>query len=226
VGRIIGNSTCVQDVVVSVWLLDVLGVTAPSTLEIIFISCAVFGSAFFIIMMTMMLLGGIVGGAIDTVFDADFTLDTDLSFELFTLQGISAAIMMFGLVGMFAIKSTDTEVIAVFAGGIAAIASLYAMKVMMEGIYALQTDGTMHTSEAVGERGSVYSRIKPGETGEVQVPVKGGLRTLAARAKDKELLIPTGTFIRVVDSIGSMLIVEELKDDESQVEQEQKNEEE
>jgi membrane protein implicated in regulation of membrane protease activity len=153
-------------------------------------------------------------------------LDTDLSFELFTLQGLSAAIMMFGLVGMFALKSTDTDVIAVFAGGIAAIASLYAMKVMMQGIYALQTDGTMHTSEAVGERGSVYSRIKPGETGEVQVPVKGGLRTLAARAKDKDLLIPTGTFIRVVDSIGSTLIVEELKDVDSQVEEEQKNEEE
>jgi len=216
----------VQKVVVAVWLLDVLGIDAPSTLEIIFIACAVFGSAFFIIMMTLMLLGGIVGGAIDTVFDADFTLDTDLSFELFTLQGLSAAIMMFGLVGMFALKSTDTDVIAVFAGGIAAIASLYAMKVMMQGIYALQTDGTMHTSEAVGERGSVYSRIKPGETGEVQVPVKGGLRTLAARAKDKDLLIPTGTFIRVLDSIGSTLIVEELKDVGSQVEEEQKNEEE
>jgi membrane protein implicated in regulation of membrane protease activity len=208
------------------WLFDVLEIDAPSTLEVIFIACAVFGSAFFIIMMTLMLLGGIVGGAIDTVFDADFTLDTDLSFELFTLQGLSAAIMMFGLVGMFAIKSTDTEVIAVFAGGIAAIASLYAMKVMMQGIYALQTDGTMHTSEAVGVRGTVYSRIKPGETGEVQVPVKGGLRTLAARAKDKDLLIPTGTFIRVVDSIGSTLIVEELKDVSSQVEEEQKKEEE
>ena len=213
-------------VVVAVWLLEFFEIDAPSTLEIIFIACAVFGSAFFIIMMTLMLLGGIVGGAIDTVFDADFTLDTDLSFELFTLQGLSAAIMTFGLVGMFAIKSTDTEVIAVFAGGIAAIASLYAMKVMMQGIYALQTDGTMHTSEAVGVRGTVYSRIKPGETGEVQVPVKGGLRTLAARAKDKDLLIPTGTFIRVVDSIGSTLIVEELKDVDPQVEEEQKNEEE
>jgi hypothetical protein len=60
----------------------------------------------------------------------------------------------------------------------------------------------------------------------VQVPVKGGLRTLAARAKDKDLLIPTGTFIRVIDSIGSTLIVEELKDVDPQVEEEQKNEEE
>jgi len=194
----------------SMWILDILGIDAPSTLEIIFLSCAIFGAGFFIVMMTMMLLGGIVGGAIDTVFDADVTLDTDLSFELFTLQGISAAIMMFGLVGMYAIKSTQTEVLAVFAGGIAAIGSLYAMKVMMQGIYNLQTDGTMHTSDAVGSRGSVYSRIKPGETGEVQVPVHGGLRTLSARAKDKTALIQSGTFIKVVDSIGSILIVEEL----------------
>lgn len=115
------------------WLFEVLGIyAAPTTLEIIFVACAVFGSAFFIIMMALMLLGGIIGGKIDTVFDADITLDTDLSFELFTRQGLSAAIMVFGLVGMFAIMSTGAEVIAVFAGGIAAIASLYAMKVMMQ----------------------------------------------------------------------------------------------
>ena len=194
-------------------LFDLLGFEAPTVLEMIFIMCSIVGATFFIIMMTMMLLGGIVGGVIDTAFDADVTLDTDLSFEVFTLQGIAAAIMMFGLVGLATLRSTDTEIVGVMAGGIAAVASLYAMKVMMQGIYDLQTDGTVHTSDAVGARGTVYSRIKPGETGEVQVPVHGGLRTLAAKAKDKNLLIPTGTFIRVVDSIGSTLIVQELEDE-------------
>ena len=198
------------------WLFEFLGFDAPTALEMMFIVCAVFGAGFFIVMMTMMLLGGLVGGVIDTAFDADITLDTDLSFEIFTLQGISAGIMMFGLVGLATTKSTDTEVLGVLAGGIAAIGSLYAMKVMMQGIYDLQTDGTVHTSDAVGARGTVYSRIKPGETGEVQVPVHGGLRTLAARALDKNMLIPTGTFIRVVDSIGSTLIVRELRENEEE----------
>ena len=198
------------------WLFEFLGFDAPTTMEMLFIACAVFGAGFFIVMMTMMLLGGLVGGVIDTAFDADISLDTDLSFEVFTLQGISAGIMMFGLVGMATTKSTETEVLGVLAGGIAAVASLYAMKVMMQGIYDLQTDGTVHTSDAVGARGTVYSRIRPGETGEVQVPVHGGLRTLAARALDKDVLIPSGTFIRVVDSIGSTLIVRVLEENEEE----------
>lgn len=194
--------------------VDIIGISAPTTMEIIFISCAVFGAAFFILMLILMLVGGLIGGAIDTAFDADLSLDTDLSFEMFSLQGISAAIMMFGLVGMYTIKSTETDVLAVFAGGIAAIASMYAMKMMMQSIYELQTDGTMQISQAIGVKGQVYSRIKPGETGEVQVTVSGGMKTLQARAKDKSAQIPTGTFITVVDVINSILIVEELNEEE------------
>ncbi|MBT3971779.1 MAG: hypothetical protein HOE92_06140 [Euryarchaeota archaeon] len=195
-------------------IMEIIGISAPTTIEIIFISCAVFGAAFFLLMLVLMLVGGLVGGAIDTAFDADISLDTDLSFEMFSLQGISAAIMMFGLVGMYTIKSNQPDVLAVFAGGIAAVASMYAMKIMMQSIYDLQTDGTMQITEAIGARGQVYSRVKPGETGEVQVTVSGGMRTLQARGKDKGALIPTGTFIRVVDVINSILIIEELKEEE------------
>ena len=195
-------------------LWDLIDSIAPGPIETVFLICAVLGAAFFLIMMILMMLGGIVGGVIDTAFDSDFSIDSDLSFELFSIQGLSAAIMMFGLVGMYTIKATDTQVLAVFAGGLASVASLYAMKVMMQGIHELQTDGTMQISDAIGSRGQVYSRIRPNETGEVQVGAKGSLRTMAARAKDKSILIPTGTFIEVVDAIGSTLIVKELTEEE------------
>ena len=42
----------------------------------------------------------------------------------------------------------------------------------------------------------------------------GTLRTLAAKGKNKGVLISTGTFIKVVDVIGSTLIVEELNEEE------------
>jgi membrane protein implicated in regulation of membrane protease activity len=193
---------------------DLLGVTTPSTLEIIFMSCAILGTAFFLIMMALMLIGDIVGGVVDTAFDTDFSLDSDLSFELFSLQGMAAGIMMFGYVGMYVTTSTDQEVLAVLAGGAAAAASLYLVKMMMQGITGLQTDGTMVVLNAIGERGTVHSRIKPEKSGEVQVPIEGALRTMAARAKDKSAHIPTGTFIKVVDVIGSTLIVEELSEEE------------
>ena len=118
--------------------------------------------------------------------------------------------MMFGYVGMFTLSATDTEVYAVIAGGVAASASMYGVGLMLKGIQNLQADGTMRYEDAIGERGQVYSRIRPNESGEVQVSVDGTLRTLTARAKDRTLHIPTGEFITVLDFIGSTLIVEPL----------------
>lgn len=191
-------------------LADFLGITAPTALEFLFLGCAFFGAIFFIIMMAIMLVGDVLGGVADTVFDGDFSLDSDLSFELFSLQGIAAAIMMFGLMGMFTLSADAPEVVAVFAGGIAAMGSLYSVRYMMKGIMSMQADGTMKHSDAIGQRGQVYSRVRPNQTGEVQLDVDGTLRTLIARAKDKTLLIPTGELIKVVDVIGATLIVEPL----------------
>jgi membrane protein implicated in regulation of membrane protease activity len=192
------------------WFAEALGFDAPSVMELIFITCAVVGATFFIVMMALMLIGDILGGAVDSAFDTDFSMDTDLSFELFSLQGIAAAIMMFGLMGLFTLSATGMELLAVLSGGFAAGGSLYMVRVMMQGITNLQADGTMKYSDAIGQKGQVYSRVRENKTGEVQVSVDGTLRTLEARAKDKTLLIPSGELIRVIDVIGSTLIVEPL----------------
>ena len=192
------------------WVMEIVGVSTPSTLELIFLMSAFLGTAFFLVLMVLMLLGDIVGGVFDSVLDTDFSMDSDLSFELFSIQGLAAAIMMFGYVGMFTIKATDTEVYAVIAGGLAAMVSMYGVGLMLKGISDLQVDGTMKYEDAIGQRGEVYSRIKPDETGQVSVAVDGTLRTLKGRNKDKTQLLDSGDFIRVVDVIGSTLIVESL----------------
>ena len=192
------------------WVMEIVGVSTPSTLELIFLMSAFLGTAFFLVLMVLMLLGDIVGGVFDSVLDTDFSMDSDLSFELFSIQGLAAAIMMFGYVGMFTIKATDTEVYAVIAGGMAAMISMYGVGLMLKGISDLQVDGTMKYEDAIGQRGEVYSRIKPDETGQVSVAVDGTLRTLKGRSKDKTQLLDSGDFIRVVDVIGSTLIVESL----------------
>ena len=192
------------------WLAELLGYSGPTALELIFIGCAVFGSLFFILMMGLMLVGDILGGVVDTAFDTDFSLDTDLTFELFSLQGIAAAIMMFGLMGMFVLSATDQDVLAVLSGGLASVGSMFMVRNLMKGIINLQVDGTMKHSNAIGQKGQVYARIRPNNTGEVQVTVEGTLRTLSARANDREMLIPSGELIKVIDVIGSTLIVEPL----------------
>ena len=194
------------------WVAEIVGISAPTTLEMIFMMCAFLGTAFFLILMAMMMLGDILGGVFDSVFDTDMSMDSDLSFELFSIQGLAAATMMFGYVGMFTLSATDTEVFAVIAGGMAAAASMYGVGMMFKGINNLQADGTMKHSSALGSKGHVYSRIKPNEEGEVQVAVDGTLRTLLARGRDKTKLIPSGELIKVVDVIGSTLIVEPLSE--------------
>ena len=195
-------------------ITEFVGIEAPSLMEIIFVSCAVLGGILFFIMMILMMVGDVLGGVTDAI-----GLDIDASggaFEILSVQGLSVAVMMFGLTGMFGLSATGSDVVAVLAGGVGAAAGMYGMGKMMYGINQLQADGTVNYNDAIGQRGQVYSRIKPNETGEIQVPVDGTLKTLLARAQDKSMLIPSGEFIRVVDVIGSTMIVVPLEDGSSE----------
>jgi membrane protein implicated in regulation of membrane protease activity len=95
------------------------------------------------------------------------------------------------------------------------------VKSLMKGITNLQADGTMKHSDAIGETGQVYSRIRKNSTGEIQVSVDGTLRTLEARAKDKNQHIQTGELIKVVDVIGATMVVEPLNDGDEIVTEEE-----
>ncbi len=195
-------------------ITEFVGIEAPSLMEIIFVSCAVLGGILFFIMMLLMMVGDVLGGVTDAI-----GLDIDAgggAFEILSVQGLSVAVMMFGLTGMFGLSATGSDVVAVLAGGVGAAAGMYGMGKMMYGINQLQADGTVNYNDAIGQRGQVYSRIKPNETGEIQVPVDGTLKTLLARAQDKAMLIPSGEFIRVVDVIGSTMIVKPLDDGPSE----------
>ena len=195
-------------------LTEFVGIEAPSLMEIIFVSCAVLGGILFFIMMLLMMVGDVLGGVSDAI-----GLDIDAgggAFEVLSVQGLSVAVMMSGLTGMFGLSATGSDVVAVLAGGIGAAGGMYGMGKMMYGINQLQADGTINYNDAIGQRGQVYSRIKPNETGEIQVPVDGTLKTLLARAQDKSMLIPSGEFIRVVDIIGSTMIVVPLDDGSSE----------
>ena len=203
------------------WIGDFVGVSAPDPIEIIFILCAFFGTIFLLLMIVLMLVGDIFGGIFDSAFDTDISMDSSLAMELFSIQGITAAIAMFGMTGMFTIESTGVEVLAVIVGGISAVASLFAVKSMLKGIKNLQADGTMKHTDAIGQTGQVYSRIRENGTGEIQVSVDGTLRTLEARALDKNLHIKSGELIKVVDVIGATMIVELLSIDNKSIDEEE-----
>ena len=60
----------------------------------------------------------------------------------------------------------------------------------------------------MGARGEVYMNIPANGSGQVQVTCQNALRTMAARGKDDAQAIPSGTLVRVVDHLASMLIVD------------------
>ena len=54
------------------WVADLVGISAPSTLEILFMMSAFLGTAFFLILMALMMVGDLLGGVFDSVFETVF----------------------------------------------------------------------------------------------------------------------------------------------------------
>ena len=167
------------------WLGDLLGFEAPSLLEIVFMSSAIFGGLFFLLMMLLMLVGDIFGGIVGDITGTEGGLGADAAFELFSIQGIAAAVMMFGIAGMFGISATGNDVVSSPHWRCCRFSVNVRCEINDVWNQHLQADGTVDYRDAIGQRGQVYSRIKPNETGEIQVPVDGTLKTLLARAEDK-----------------------------------------
>jgi len=184
-----------------------------SSSELFFLICAGIGGGLFIVRFVIQLFGGHDTGA-DTdleVGHADVDhLDTDVSFKLLTLQGLTAFFMMFGLVGFVLIRANSLSVgLALIGAVLAGLGAVWIIGRIFASVKKLQSSGTIDNISAIGEQGSVYLTIRAGGTGKVQVPLKGRLREFEAVAKTGEE-IKTGERIRVVDVNGSVLVVEKV----------------
>lgn len=203
-----------------------------SWIEVIYWAATIVGGTFFVLRTILLLAGGGMGfHGVDTHFGGDIHIDheipldpahadaslhsesdSDFSFKLLTLQGMTAFFLMFGLVGL-ALLRADWSIPETLAGGI--IAALIAVRIMaflFEQVGRLQSDGTMNIQNAVGQRGSVYLTIPAQGTGQVQVPVDGSLRLFDA-ASTGEQIIPTGEKVRVTGlADSSTLVVERISE--------------
>ena len=183
-----------------------------SGLETVFLACALAGSLLFIIRLILQFLGG--GGDIHTEIsadhaDADYS-DSDVSFKLLTIQGLTAFFMMFGMVGFALLRGNKTnEGIAVSAALAAGLATVWLIGKIFALIKGLQSSGTIENKNAVGEKGTVYLTIPSGGTGKVQVTVKGRMRVFDAVSDNLEA-IKTGSRIKVLDVNDAILVVEKI----------------
>jgi hypothetical protein len=187
-------------------LFEMVGLGDVTGLDLLFASAALIGGILFIAWFFLLMMGGIAGGILDGV-GVDVDMGADLSFKAFTFQGIIAFILMFGLVGLALSRSDQGDMMALFAGTVAGGASMWSMGKMFQAFHSVQSSGNMDIENAVGQDGTVYMRIKPGEVGQVQVSIQGALRTLDAIASDASLYIKTGATITVEKIVAGRMVV-------------------
>lgn len=197
-----------------------------SGFEMVFAACALLGGGLFVVRLVLFFIGGFgeadadagvdVGdvdvGDLDAgdvdVGDLDAgeadvgdTLEAVASFKLMTLQGLTAFLMMFGLVGLALLKSDTGKIVATLGAGAAGAVTLVIVGKVFSSLLALQSSGTLDMRNAAGQEGTVYLRIPADGTGKVQVTVQEKLMVLNAVSESKEEM-KTGDRVKVVRVIG------------------------
>lgn len=184
-----------------------------SALEAFFAFCALGGGALFIVRLLLQFVGGVADGADDAldITDNDPHLgDSDVSFKILSLQGLTSFFLMFGLVGLAMKQGHYVDALALIAALASGFVSVWAIQKVFVMMLGLQSSGTMNPENAVGAEGTVYLTIAPNDRGKVQVVVQGHQKVLEALTEGDEAL-PTGARVKVVRVFnGNVLVVEKL----------------
>ena len=174
-----------------------------------YLYCAVIGGTLFLLRSILLFCGlGDDGGADagdipDDPGDGSSPVD---DFKVFSLHSLTAFLLMFGLSGYLLLRASCPVAAAVAASLVIGTLTMLAIAKMFQASRKLQSDGTIHLSDAVGATGTVYLTIQPGQSGQVEVTVRGAKKIFDARGADVTLALPTGTPVRVVAADGLLKV--------------------
>lgn len=129
---------------------------------------------------------------------------------VFSFRTITAFFAGFGWAGAIATDSGLTVVpsaLIASATGMVFMGAVYGMLVFL---LSLQTSGTVHYANAVGEVGDVYIPIPPNRSdpGKIQVKVQGRLRTISAY-NASDIRLESHSKVKVIDQIDSNTVLVE-----------------
>ncbi len=149
---------------------------------------------------------GDVGHGVD---GHDIGHDMEPTISFFSLKVIATLTMGFGAAGAIARQYGADYLISSLIGlGVGIVLSLL-MYFLLEIIYKQQSSSLVQTSSAIGQTGIVQTGITSGKFGEVSLNVSGQYMTyLAKSAAGTD--IPKGRTVKVVNVVGSELVVEEV----------------
>ena len=143
----------------------------------IFLICACLGTGIFLLKTFLPIdSGSEIGG--------DFTniTDTDSSFSLFTVEGMSAFVMCFGWMGWASEKFMGygmklSLIIALVSG----IIGMLFFSFLIAKIKRLEYDPKGNINDLVGKTGKAYLNFAPNGTGRIQIEFNGRLEEFDAR---------------------------------------------
>lgn len=174
-------------------------------LEFFFLVCALIGGVLLLLRLLLLVIGfGDDGDGLDVRH-----ADSDVGFKLLSIQGITAFLTMFGLVGFAVLRGTALgATVAVIAAIVAGAGSALVIGRVFISMLRLQSSGSVALDQTVGCTGTVYANVTK-DGGSVQITVAQRLREFEAVSADGDDL-STGTPIRVVRVMGHAVAVARL----------------
>jgi len=147
---------------------------------------------------SLLIVFQLFGGSLDVeadASDADHVGDAADGLQLRSLRTIAVGLAAFGFAGLILGALGVWVWIALPVAFAVGVAGLVGTAWMVARLVGLEQDASVRVGDAIGERGTVYVPITPGQPGKVQV-VAGG-RTVEYRAVAGETLA-TGTPVLVI----------------------------
>lgn len=172
---------------------------------------ALIGTAFFMIRVGLLLVGG--HGDLHADSGSDFDLDhgdSSDAFKVLSIQAISAFLMGFGWAGLGSYRGWGLPVILSVPVGLAGGgAMMWLLARMFRFIMGMQVSGTVDTAWALEEEGTVYTQIPAARAGrgEVRVVINERLRYLQAVTDGDAIETATQVRITEINEDNSVTVV-------------------
>ena len=157
--------------------------------------------------------------------DSDFDVDVDTSMDgsdlsnieggsnLYTFRNFVNFILGFGWSAILLQESIPSKALLIFVSALIGVALVAAVMYLFKWLAGMQQSGNISLQKsAAGCEGKVYLTIPPARSGmgKVQITISGAVREYDA-VSESEQALPTGTPIRVVDTMDSnTVLVEEI----------------
>lgn len=185
--------------------------TALSLMEQIYWSCALIGSAIFLIQLVLTLVG-MDASDVEVDFDGPDTLDHGGGMSLFSVRAFVNFLVGFGWTGVCFRASVSNHLLLLLLSLLVGVFFAWIILFVWRKVKGLERNASFSLQECVGLTATVYLRIPPSLSGKgkVQVSVRGSVHEIDAKTRsDREQ--STGSSVRITEVLtDSVLLVESL----------------